>query len=86
MKKTVKSELMTIPGVEPAATEDFHSLGIYAIADLKNRDAQVLHDELCRLTKLKRDRCVLYVFRCAIYFAWHKKHDPQKLLWWNWKD
>jgi hypothetical protein len=32
------------------------------------------------------DRCLLYVFRCAVYFASHKKHDPKLLLWWNWKD
>ena len=32
------------------------------------------------------DRCLLYVFRCACYYARTKRPDPQKLLWWNWKD
>jgi hypothetical protein len=32
------------------------------------------------------DRCVLYVFRCAVYFASESKHDPELLKWWNWKD
>ncbi len=32
------------------------------------------------------DRCVLYVFRCANYYAAHKRHDPELLKWWNWKD
>jgi Pathogenicity locus len=32
------------------------------------------------------DRCVLYVFRAAVYFASNKKHDEEKLKWWNWKD
>jgi hypothetical protein len=32
------------------------------------------------------DRCLLYVCRCAVYYASKKKHDPRKLLWWNWKD
>jgi len=32
------------------------------------------------------DRCALYVFRCAVYYASHAKHDPEKLLWWNWQD
>jgi hypothetical protein len=32
------------------------------------------------------DRCLLYVFRCAVYFAEHTRHDPELLKWWNWKD
>jgi hypothetical protein len=32
------------------------------------------------------DRCVLYVFRCAVYFANNSTHDPELLKWWNWKD
>ena len=32
------------------------------------------------------DRCVLYVFRCAVYFASNDRHDPKKLKWWTWKD
>jgi hypothetical protein len=78
--------LMTIPGVGPAATGDFHLLGIYDLASLKKCDPQKLYDELCRLTNTKQDRCVLYVFRCAVYFASNSMHDPEKLKWWNWKD
>jgi hypothetical protein len=32
------------------------------------------------------DRCVLYVFRCAVYYAGNSDHDPELLKWWNWKD
>jgi hypothetical protein len=32
------------------------------------------------------DRCMLYVFRCAVYYATNKKHDPKLLKWWNWKE
>jgi hypothetical protein len=32
------------------------------------------------------DRCALYVFRCAVYFASEAKPDPELLKWWNWKD
>ena len=31
------------------------------------------------------DRCVLYVFRCAVYYASNETHDPEKLKWWIWK-
>ncbi|NMB56563.1 pathogenicity locus, partial [Candidatus Beckwithbacteria bacterium] len=32
-----------------------------------------------------QDRCLLYVFRCAVYYA-KGGRDPEKLKWWNWKD
>ena len=32
------------------------------------------------------DRCVLYVFRCAVYYAEHEERDAEKCKWWYWKD
>lgn len=32
-----------------------------------------------------QDRCLLYVFRCAVYFA-EGGRNSEKLKWWNWKD
>jgi hypothetical protein len=32
------------------------------------------------------DRCVLYTFRCAVYYASNRNHTPSKLKWWNWKN
>ena len=32
------------------------------------------------------DRCVLYVFRCAVYFANEDEHEPELLKWWVWQD
>ena len=32
------------------------------------------------------DRCVLYVYRLAVYYAEHETHEPEKLNWWYWKD
>lgn len=26
---------------------------------------------------------MLYVFRCAVYHAFHEVHDPEPLKWWN---
>ena len=45
-----------------------------------------LYQQLCVQQGQHVDRCMLYVFRCGVYFASHKKHDPEKLKWWNWKD
>jgi RecG-like helicase len=79
-------ELQTIPGIGPAMAEDLRSLGIKKVADLKKADPQRLYDRLCEKTGAKQDRCVLYVFRCAVYYASRPVHEPEKLKWWNWKD
>lgn len=47
---------------------------------------KALYDEHCRQREVQVDRCVLYVFRCAVYYANNTVHDPELLKWWNWKD
>jgi len=79
-------ELQTIPGVGPSIAGDLRSLGIHAVDDLKGRNPQMLYEALNVLTGTRQDPCVLYTFRCAVYYASHKRHDPEKLKWWNWKD
>jgi nucleotidyltransferase/DNA polymerase involved in DNA repair len=79
-------ELRTIPGIGPSLALDLYSLGIRRVADLKTKDPEKLYRQLERLTASKQDRCVLYTFRCAVYFAKTKKPERERLLWWNWKD
>ena len=80
------SELEQIPGVGPSIAADLHEIGITSVAELKDADPQALYDRVCRFTGEKQDRCLLYVFRCAVYYASRVKHEPEKLKWWNWKD
>jgi hypothetical protein len=79
-------ELQAIPGIGPSLAEDLRSLGVKRVVDLKGRDPKRLYDRLNELTGVRQDPCVLYTFRCAVYYASHKRHDPEKLKWWNWKD
>jgi len=79
-------ELQVIPGVGPSIASDLRSLGIRRVDDLKRADPQDLYDRLCEKTGVRQDRCVLYTFRCAVYYATRPVHDPEKLKWWNWKD
>lgn len=79
-------ELQMIPGVGPSTADDLRLLGIRRVEDLRNQDPETLYAKLCRRIGKPIDRCVLYVFRCAVYFATETKHDPEKLKWWNWKD
>ena len=80
------SELQVIPGVGPSIAEDLHRIGITRVAQLKNADPQKLYERVSRDQGVVMDRCLLYVFRCAVYYASYTRHSPEKLKWWNWKD
>ena len=84
-KRTLKI-LQEIPGVGPSLAQDLYDLGIYSIEALYNKDPELLYEQLCTLRGTHIDRCVLYVFRCVVYYASTKNHDKQLLKWWNWKD
>ncbi len=81
-----KSDLLRIPGVGPSIASDLHGLGVREVADLRGRSPERLYSKLCERVGRPVDRCVLYVFRCAVYFATESVHDPELLKWWNWKD
>jgi hypothetical protein len=85
MNKSLQ-DLLTIPGVGKRIAQDLTDLGIRSVAGLKNRDPERLYHKLCAMRGTPIDRCVLYTFRCAVYFASEKRHDPPLLKWWNWKD
>jgi hypothetical protein len=78
-------ELCKIPGVGKSIAVDLLDIGIESIADLKSKNPQAMYEKLCKIRGQKIDRCVLYVFRCAVYYATEEKHDPAKLKWWLWK-
>lgn len=82
----MKSELLKIPGVGKSIASDLIDLGIKRIEDLNGKNPEKLYEDFCILRGQKIDRCMLYVFRCAVYFASNKEHDSEKLKWWNWKD
>lgn len=65
---------------------DLHALGVHRAADLRGRDPQRLYDELEERAGAHVDRCVLYVFRCAVYWAEAGETDPVLTRWWSWKD
>jgi predicted RecB family nuclease len=82
----IQKELQKIPGVGPKISKVLYNLEITSISDLKNKNPEILYQQLNSQVGYKVDRCVLYVFRCAVYFASNKTYDPELLKWWNWKD
>lgn len=79
-------ELQQIPGVGPSLAKDLADLGYCHVSQLCGSDPELMYQALCALRGMHIDRCVLYVFRCAVYFASNSVYDPDLLKWWNWKD
>jgi hypothetical protein len=81
-------ELMLIPGVGKSIAQDLLKVGIKSIQDLKGKNPETLYDLINKKTGVVQDRCLLYVFRCAVYYASTKEpyRSPDKLKWWNWTD
>lgn len=79
-------KLQQIPGIGPSMAQDLRDLGIFEIDDLKGQDPELMYKRLRVIHDMHIDRCVLYVFRCAVYYANEDQHDPELLKWWSWKD
>jgi hypothetical protein len=71
-KSAVLKELRKMPGVGKVVAADLWSMG-YRHNDQK---------------KEVQDICMLYTFRCAVYFAntYGQLQDKEKLRWWYWMD
>ncbi|GBE02462.1 pathogenicity locus [bacterium BMS3Bbin06] len=75
-----------IPGVGKSIAQDLVDLGYRKVTELKGESPDVMYQKLISLRGGHIDRCVLYVFRCAVYYAGNTVHEPELLKWWNWKD
>lgn len=84
--KSVIKNLSRIPGIGPSLATDLYGLGVREVSELRGGNPESLYSELCERAGQHVDRCVLYAFRCAVYFASEPQPDPEKLKWWNWKD
>ncbi|HXY69931.1 MAG TPA: helix-hairpin-helix domain-containing protein [Gemmatimonadales bacterium] len=79
-------DLQRIPGVGPSIARDLRGLGIRRVADLRGLSPERLYERLNAQRGQRQDPCVLYTFRCAVYFAGAARPDPERLKWWWWKD
>ncbi len=76
--------LQALPGIGPSMAADLRDLGFQKPADLRGQDPEKMYVDLCDLRCQTVDRCVLYVFRCAVYAATNEAPDPELLKWWRW--
>lgn len=86
-KKLAIKELRQIPGVGISIANDLWNIGIKSVAQLKGKDPEKLYSQSNEYAGVVQDRCLLYVFRCAVYYAETppQRRNPEKLKWWNWK-
>jgi hypothetical protein len=85
-RKSSLRELQTIPGVGLKTAEDLWQLGIRSVRDLKGKSPERLYKMLCAKKRTVLDRCMLYVFRCAVYYASTERPKAELLKWWKWTD
>ena len=81
----MKDPLQEIPGVGKAVAADLREMGFARVSDLRGADPEELYERHCAIKGMRVDRCMLYTFRCAVYYA-EGGRDAEKLKWWNWKE
>ena len=75
-----------IPYVGKATAASLNLIGYETIASLKGADPEEMYQKECDVRGQMVDRCQLYMYRMAVYYASSKNPDPKKLKWWIWKD
>lgn len=83
-----QNDLTEIPGVGPSIANDLRNIGITSINDLMGKNPEKLYEMSNKHEGKVQDKCLLYVFRCAVYYANKEEEnlEEKKLEWWNWKD
>ncbi|MFP4527099.1 MAG: helix-hairpin-helix domain-containing protein [Candidatus Kapaibacterium sp.] len=85
-EKEILKKFKTIPGVGKSIAADLWEMGYRNIDELRNENPDEMYRRLCDLRGMHLDRCMQYVFRCAVYYVSNTDHDPELLKWWNWKN
>jgi len=84
--KDALKRLQEIPGVGPSLSQMLFDLGYSSVPELNGEDPEAMYQRLIEHEGAHVDRCVLYVFRCAVYYASNSQHESEKLKWWSWKN
>ena len=79
-----KSPLLKLRSVGPSTVEDFKLIGITKISQLIGKNPNSLYDELCRISGVKHNPCVLAVFCAAVAQAENPSLPKEKKNWWYW--
>ncbi|MDE6751316.1 MAG: helix-hairpin-helix domain-containing protein [Eubacterium sp.] len=82
----MKTDLITIPYVGKQTKGALMNIGITCVEDLRGKDPEDLYIKDCLVKGFQEDKCQLYLFRMAVYYAENTEWEAEKLKWWYWKD
>lgn len=82
----MKTDLITIPNIGEKTKQSLLNIGITCVEDLKGKNPEDLYSKDCIVKGFQEDKCQLYLFRMAIYYAENNVWEEEKLKWWYWKD
>ena len=87
MKNTIKTDLTKIPGIGVNMAQHLIDAGYPDIEALKEKSPEEIYARDCLAQGMNVDRCALYCYRLAVYFADNDGAlPPDRQNWWNWKD
>lgn len=87
MKAIINTNLTKISGIGNNMAEHLIKAGYPEIESLKGKNSDDIYREDCLAQGVEVDRCALYCYRLAVYYADHNGKLPEgKENWWNWKD
>ena len=82
----MKTDLTVIPNVGKRTKESLMNIGITCVEDLIGKNPEELYIKDCMVKGFQVDRCQLYLFRMAVYFAENTEWEEEKLKWSYWKN
>jgi hypothetical protein len=81
------NDLTQISGIGKNMAQHLIRAGYPDINSLKGQNADEIYGRDCLAQGFRVDRCALYCYRLAVYYADHNGLLPlDKRHWWDWKD
>lgn len=82
----MSTDLTVIPNIGLRTKKSLNDIGINCVEDLIGKDPEELYTLDCLKKGFQVDKCQLYLFRMAVYYAEHTEYEIEKIKWWYWKD
>ena len=79
VSRTEITDLQQIPNIGPSIAADLRRIGVSSPQDLLGKDPYAMYEDLCRITGVRHDPCLLDVFIAATRFMGGEPAKP----WWK---
>jgi len=75
-------KLSDLKSIGKESLKDFNRLGIKSVEELAEQEPEKIYDELCKISGVIHDICVLDTFRCAVEQARNPNLPDEQKNWW----